>query len=110
MSRTNETRHISQHETCTYKCRLGASVQNDKQRWNNDKCRCECKKLINKGRCDDGFIWNHSICKWECDKSCDVGENLDYVNCKCKKILIDQVFEECTEDVNVNEITYNATL
>ena len=56
------------------------------------------------------FIWNHSTCKCECDKSCDVGENLDYVNCKCKKILIDQVFEECTEDVNGNEIIYNATL
>ena len=27
------------HETCKYKCRLDPSVRNNKQRWNNDKCR-----------------------------------------------------------------------
>ena len=43
MSRTNETRHIKWHETCKCKCRLDASVCNNKQRWNNDKCRCKCK-------------------------------------------------------------------
>ena len=43
MSRTNETRHKSWHETCTCKCRLDASVCNDKQRWNNKKCRYECR-------------------------------------------------------------------
>ena len=43
MSRTNETRHIKWHETCKCKCRLDASVCNNKQRWNDDKCRCECK-------------------------------------------------------------------
>ena len=42
MSRINETRHVSWHETCTCKCRLDASVCNNKQHWNNDKCRCEC--------------------------------------------------------------------
>ena len=40
--------------TCKY--RLDASVWNDKRPWNNDKCRCECKELIDKGKCDDGFI------------------------------------------------------
>ena len=24
---------------------------------NEDKCRCECKELIDKGMCDKGFIW-----------------------------------------------------
>ena len=32
MSRTNETRHIKWHETCKCKCRLDASVFNNKQR------------------------------------------------------------------------------
>ena len=52
MSRTNETRHIKWHETCKCKCRLDAIVCNNKQRWNKNKCRCECKELINKGVCD----------------------------------------------------------
>ena len=46
MSRTNETRHIKWHETCDCKCRLDAIVFNNKQRWNDDKCSCECKELM----------------------------------------------------------------
>ena len=38
------------------KCRLDAIVCNNKQSWNNDKCRCECKELIDKGVCDRGYI------------------------------------------------------
>ena len=94
ISRTNETRHIKWHKTC--KCRLDASVCNGKQRWNNDKCRCECKELIDKGICDKGFIWNPSNCECECDKSCDVGEYLDYANCKHRKKLVDKLVENCT--------------
>ena len=45
MSRTNETCHIKWHKTCKCKCRVDASVCNDKQHWNNDDCTCECKEL-----------------------------------------------------------------
>ena len=65
------------------------------------KCRCECKELIDKGICDKGFIWNLSNCKCECDKTCDIGEYLDYENCKYRKKLIDQLVDECTETVKV---------
>ena len=84
MPRTNEARHIKWHETCKCKCRLDASVCNNKQRWNDGKCRCKCKELIDKGVRDKGFIWNPSNCECECDKSSDVGEYLDYENCKCR--------------------------
>ena len=72
---------------------------NNKQRWNNDKCQCECEELIDKGICDKGYIWNPSSCKCECDKSCDFGEYLDYKNCKCRKRLIDKLIEECNENI-----------
>ena len=68
MPRINETSHVSQHETCTCKCRLDASVCKNKQCWNNDQCRCECKELIDKGGYNDGFVWNPSICECDCDK------------------------------------------
>ena len=70
MSRTNEI--------CKCKCRLDASVCNNKQRCNGDKCRCECKELIDKGVYDKGSIWNPSNCECECDKSCNSGEYLEY--------------------------------
>ena len=60
MSRTNETRQIKWHEASKCKLRLDASVCYSKQRWNEDKCRCACKELIDEGICDKGFIWNPS--------------------------------------------------
>ena len=59
------------------------------------KWRCECKGLIDKRVCDKGFIWNPSNCECECDKTCDIGEYLDYKNCKCRKRFIDKLIEEC---------------
>ena len=57
MSWSNQTKHIEWHETCKCKCRLNASVCNNKQRLNEDKCRCECREeLSDKKRCDKGFI------------------------------------------------------
>ena len=58
MSRTNEQRHIKWCR-CNCKCKFDASVCNNK-RWNDDKCRYECKELADKGVCDKGSVWNHS--------------------------------------------------
>ena len=55
--------------------------------------------MIDKAVCDKDFIWNPSNCECECDKSCDIGEYLDYENCKCRKGLIDKLVDECTETV-----------
>ena len=99
MSRTNETRHIEWDETCKYECKFLANACNNKQRWNKDKCRCECKELIDKGVCNKGFIWNPSNCECECDKPCDVGEYLDYENCKCRKKIVPPLTDECNEIV-----------
>ena len=82
MSGTNETRRIKWHETCKCKCSLDESFGNNKQCWNNDKCRRKCEELIDKGVCHKGYAWNPSNCECECDKSCDVGRYLDYKNCK----------------------------
>ena len=84
MSRTNETRHIKLHKTCKCKFRLDTSICNNKQRWNDNKCRC--------------------------DKSCDIGEYLDYKNCSCRKKIIDKLVEECSENIGGNEMLYNETL
>ena len=108
MSRTHEVRHIKWHKTYKCKCRLHASVCNNKKRWNDDKCSCECKELIDKGVCDKGFIWNHSNCECKCDKLCDVGEYLDNENCKYRKKIVHKLVEKCTntvEEVKIDKIT-----
>ena len=58
--------------------------------------------------CDKGFIWNPSNCQCECDKACDVGEYLDYENCKCRKKSVDKLvneFAETVEEVKLAKIT-----
>ena len=88
---------IKWHEKCKFKCRLDAIVCSNKQRWNKNKCRYECKELIDKGVCDKEFIYNSSNCECECNKNCHIGEYLDYENCKCRKKIVDKLIDECKE-------------
>ena len=104
LSGNNETRNIKWHKTCKSICRLDKIICNNKQRWNKDKCRCECKELIDKDVCDKGFIWNPSNCECECNESCNIGEYLDYSNCKCRKKLVDSLVEECTENIEETKL------
>ena len=56
------------------------------------------------------LFWNPSNCECEPDKSCDVGEYLDYENCKCRKKLVDKLVEECTENIDEVKIAGIALL
>ena len=103
MSRTNETKHIKWYKMCKCICRLDPIIFDKKQRWNEDKCRREFKELVDKGVCDKRF-WNPNNCECEWDKSCDIGEYLDYSNCKCKKRLVDPLLEECTDNIDERKI------
>ena len=44
MSGVNETRFLTQHESCECKCGLNEIVCNSKRKWNHDACWCEWKK------------------------------------------------------------------
>ena len=55
MSFSNQTRHIEWYETCKCKCRLDSNVCNNKQKWNEDKCRCECREELSNGVIKDLF-------------------------------------------------------
>ena len=95
---SNQRRHMVWHETCKYKCRLDASVCSNKQKWNEDKCRCEFREEL----IEIVFVWNPSECNCECDKSCDIGEYLDYENCKCRRKIVVSLVEECSKNIDEN--------
>ena len=92
-------KHVNEHVDY-----MQVFVYDNKQRWNKDKYRCECKELIDKEVCDKGFVQNPSNCECECDKSCEIGKYLDYENCKCRKRLGDKLVEQCTENVDDTKI------
>ena len=103
LARNNETRKIVWHETCKCVCRLTSAICNDRQEWNENKFRCECKEdLVSKLVCDKGYMWNPSTCFYECDRYCETGQHLDYKNCVCRKKIIDDLIEQCTSIVDMD--------
>ena len=54
---------------------------------------------------DKKFIRNPSNCECEFDKSCDIGEYLEYENCKYRKKLVHELVEECTEIADEKKMT-----
>ena len=48
LSQNNETINIEKHKSCGCKCRLNKDACNNKQIWNKDTGKCECKKINTK--------------------------------------------------------------
>ena len=98
----NETRKMIWHKTCKCVCRLTSAICNDRQEWNENKCRCECKEnLVSKLVCDKGYMWNPSTCSCECDRYYETGQYLDYKNCVFRKNIIDDLIEQCISIVDI---------
>ena len=94
----NKTKSVKFHESYKCDCLLNSTVCNDKQKWNNNKCRCECLRIEN---CEDDYFW-------------------DVINCKCRNGKISElnVEDEC-DDVKtidddvikpLNGIAFNKTI
>ena len=58
-------KNISFNKTCKCGCLLDQKVCNNLQRWNGNKCRCECLKVKD---CDIGYLWNVNNCRCEMKK------------------------------------------
>ena len=55
----NELKILAKHISCKCKCRFDGRKCNSDQCWNNDKCRCECKK---RHVCEKDYVWNPFTC------------------------------------------------
>ena len=52
----NEPKTLTKHVLCECKCKFDGIKCKSNQWWNNDRCRCECKKIH---VCEKDYIWNH---------------------------------------------------
>ena len=50
------------------------------------------------------IAWNPSNCEWECDKSCNVGEYLNYSDCKSRKKLADKLIDQWIETIEETKL------
>ena len=55
----NESKTLTKHISCECKCKSHGRKCNSDQWWNNDKCRCECKKPH---VCEKDYICNPATC------------------------------------------------
>ena len=92
----NQAKQIKWHESCKCVCKLDPIICNNKQKWNKDKSRCQCKKLVHK-KCDNDFIWNPSSCKYKCKK-------------KASHLLIKQCENEIIQNKTQSVNKYNKTM
>ena len=52
---TNESKALTKHISSECKCKYDGRKFNSNQKWNKDKCRCECKTHC---VCEKDYIWN----------------------------------------------------
>ena len=75
ISKKNVLKNISFHLNCKCGCLLDEKVCNNLQRWNKDKCRCECLKITD---CDIGYSWNVNNGRCEMKKLAALIETKEY--------------------------------
>ena len=86
----NESKTLTNHVSGEYKYKLDGKKYNSNQWWNNNKCRCECKKY---SICEKDYVWNPSAC------NCENGKYL-------ASIMDDSVIT-CDEIINAEETNFD---
>ena len=61
----NEPETVTKHISWDCKYRFDGRKCNSNQKWNNDKCRCECKNPIEDHVCKRYYIWNPGLSKFK---------------------------------------------
>ena len=94
MTGKNESKILKKNLSCECNCKFDGRKCNSNQGWNNDKCRCECKK---NHVCEKDYIWNPAEC------SCENGKSLASI-IDDSVIMFDEIIEEIkTVPTNFNE-------
>ena len=61
----NESKTLTKHISRECKCKFDETKCKSNQWWNNNKCRCECKKHH---ICEKDYVWNPATCNCENEK------------------------------------------
>lgn len=77
----NESKTLTKQISCDFKSEVEDKKWKSNQKWNKDKCWCECKNSI-KHKCKQDYAYNPPTCACECDKNCDIDEY--FKNCACE--------------------------
>ena len=92
-----ETKTLMKHISCESKCKFDGTKCKSNQRWNNDRCWCECKKHH---ICEKDYVWYTSTSSFENGKclSSIIGDST---------IICDEVIESYDEETKTITTTFN---
>ena len=78
----NESKTLTKHVSYKCKCKFDGRKYNSYQKWNKDKCWCECEKHH---ICEKDYIWNPARCS--CKNGKYLGSIIDNSVIRCDEIL-----------------------
>ena len=91
----NESKILTKDISCECKCRFDGRKCNSDQWWNNDKCRCECKKRY---VCEKDYSWNPSTCSFPKYLASITDDSA---------ITCDEIIESCDEKTKTVTANFN---
>ena len=53
---------LTKYTPCKFKCKFYGRKCRSNQKWNDNKCRCECKNPKEHHVCKKGYTWNPAVC------------------------------------------------
>ena len=92
----NESKILTKHLSCECEKKFDVKKCKSNKWWNNNKCRCECKKHT----CEKYYIWNPSTC------SCENGKYLASIR-DDSTIICDEVIRSYDEKVKTIPTNFN---
>ena len=93
----SESKTITRHISCKWKCIFDETKYKSNQCWNNDKSQCECKKHH---ICEKDYVWNPTSC------SCENGKFLASIM-DDSAIICDEVIKSYDEEIKTIPTNFN---
>ena len=97
ITKINESEILRKYISCECRCKFDGTICKSNQRWNNNKCRCECKKIH---VCEKDYSWNPAT------GNCENGKYLASIMDDLA-IICDEVIKWYDEEIKTIPTNFN---
>ena len=98
----NKSKILTKDISCKCKCKVDGRKCNSDQKWNNNKCRCQCKKH---NICEKDYIWNLAACS--CKNGKYLASIIDDSVSRCYEIIDAEVKSNDDEEAKTVPTNFN---
>ena len=99
----DKSRTLPRQIACESRCEFFCRKCNLRQKVNNFKCQCQCRRPIKHRASEKDYDSNPTTCACECDKGCDIGVYCK--GCESIKSCVDDIVATCDEVVDTPQTT-----